>query len=70
MSVNVVAPITQEPVLVPTAPKMEVTTKGDIVYSEVVHENVHKLEAYYVEEMASGNTISGSVDIQNSNFGP
>jgi fatty acid synthase subunit alpha, fungi type len=35
----------------PTAPKTEVTAKGDIVYSEVVRENVRKLEAY-VEEMA------------------
>jgi fatty acid synthase subunit alpha, fungi type len=42
---------------------MEVTAKGDIVYSEVVRENVCKLEAY-VEEMASGDTISGSVNIQ------
>ena len=47
----------------PTAPKMEVTPKGDIVYSEVVRENVHKLEAY-VEEMASGNTISDDTNIQ------
>ena len=42
---------------------MEVTPKGDIVYSEVVRENVHKLEAY-VEEMASGNTISDDTNIQ------
>ena len=42
---------------------MEVAAKGDIVYSEVVRENVRKLEAY-VEEMASGDTISGSVNIQ------
>jgi hypothetical protein len=47
----------------PTAPKTEVTAKGDIVYSEVVRENVRKLEAY-LEEMASGDTISGSVNIQ------
>jgi fatty acid synthase subunit alpha, fungi type len=47
----------------PTAPKTEVTAKGDIVYSEVVRENVRKLEAY-VEEMASGDTIFGSVNIQ------
>jgi len=33
------------------------------VYSEVVRENVRKLEAY-VEEMASGDSISGSVNIQ------
>ena len=31
---------------------MEVTLKGEIVYSEVVHENMHKLEAY-AEEIAS-----------------
>ncbi|KAG9315241.1 hypothetical protein JVU11DRAFT_4375 [Chiua virens] len=46
----------------PTAPHTEVTAKGDIVYSEVVRENVRKLEAY-VEEMASGDTIS-TVNIQ------
>ncbi|KAH7913599.1 hypothetical protein BJ138DRAFT_606981 [Hygrophoropsis aurantiaca] len=46
----------------PTAPHTEVTEKGDIVYSEVVRENVRKLEAY-VEEMASGDTIS-TVNIQ------
>ena len=33
------------------------------MYSEVVRENVRKLEAY-VEEMASGDTVSGSVNIQ------
>ncbi|KAJ7082201.1 hypothetical protein B0H15DRAFT_993961 [Mycena belliarum] len=46
----------------PTAPHTEVTSKGEIVYSEVVRENVRKLEAY-VEEMASGDTVSGAVDI-------
>ncbi|KAI6129042.1 hypothetical protein EDD16DRAFT_1516096, partial [Pisolithus croceorrhizus] len=46
----------------PTAPRTEVTAKGDVVYSEVVRENVRKLEAY-VEEMASGDTIS-TVNIQ------
>ncbi|KAJ6512975.1 fatty acid synthase [Mycena sanguinolenta] len=46
----------------PTAPHTEVTAKGDIVYSEVVRENVRKLEAY-VEEMASGDTVSGAVNI-------
>jgi fatty acid synthase subunit beta len=47
----------------PTAPMTEVTAKGDIVYSEVVRENVRKLEAY-VEEMAAGDTASGAVNIQ------
>ncbi|KDQ57051.1 hypothetical protein JAAARDRAFT_35647 [Jaapia argillacea MUCL 33604] len=47
----------------PTAPHTEVTEKGDIVYKEVVRENVRKLEAY-VEEMATGDTVSGSVNIQ------
>ena len=42
---------------------MEVTPKGDIVYLEVVCENMRKLEAY-VEEMASGNTISNDTNIQ------
>ncbi|RPD59601.1 fatty acid synthase [Lentinus tigrinus ALCF2SS1-6] len=43
----------------PTAPHTEVTEKGDIVYKEVVRENVRKLEAY-VEEMASGDTIAST----------
>ncbi|KAF4614083.1 hypothetical protein D9613_007929 [Agrocybe pediades] len=47
----------------PTAPHTEVTDKGEIKYSEVVRENVRKLEAY-VEEMASGDTVSGAVNIQ------
>ncbi|KAG8968299.1 3-oxoacyl-[acyl-carrier-protein] synthase [Tulasnella sp. 419] len=47
----------------PTAPRTEVTDKGDIVYSEVVRENVRKLEAY-VEEMATGDALSGQVNIQ------
>jgi fatty acid synthase subunit alpha, fungi type len=47
----------------PTAPRTVVTEKGEIVYSEVVRENVRKLEAY-VEEMASGDTVSGSINIQ------
>lgn len=47
----------------PTAPHTEVTAKGDIVYSEVVRENVRKLEAY-VEEMASGDTISAPTNMQ------
>ncbi|KAF8577776.1 fatty acid synthase [Ramaria rubella] len=47
----------------PTAPHTEVNAKGDIVYSEVVRESVRKLEAY-VEEMASGDTIAGSINIQ------
>ncbi|KAI0685962.1 fatty acid synthase [Cytidiella melzeri] len=47
----------------PTAPHTEVTAKGDIVYSEVIRENVRKLEAY-VEEMASGDTITAPSNIQ------
>ena len=47
----------------PTAPHTEVTDKGDIVYSEVVRENVRKLEAY-VEEMASGDIITAPNNIQ------
>lgn len=46
----------------PTAPHTEVSDKGDIVYKEVVRENVRKLEAY-VEEMASGDTITPTVNI-------
>ncbi|KAI0033531.1 fatty acid synthase [Vararia minispora EC-137] len=47
----------------PTAPKTEVTAKGDIVYSEVVRENIRKLEAY-VEEMASTDNVTNSVNMQ------
>jgi len=47
----------------PTAPHTEVTSKGEIKYSKVICENVRKLEAY-VEEMASGDTVSGAVNIQ------
>ncbi|RDX57079.1 fatty acid synthase [Lentinus brumalis] len=47
----------------PTAPHTEVTEKGDIVYKEVVRENVRKLEAY-VEEMASGDTIVVPTNVQ------
>lgn len=47
----------------PTAPHTEVNAKGDIVYSEIVRENVRKLEAY-VEEMASGDTITTPTNMQ------
>ncbi|KAL0065236.1 fatty acid synthase alpha subunit Lsd1 [Marasmius tenuissimus] len=47
----------------PTAPHTEVTAKGEIVYTEVIRENVRKLEAY-VEEMASSEPVSGQVNIQ------
>jgi len=43
----------------PTAPKTELTAKCDIVYSVAVRENARKLE-----EMVSGDTISGSFNIQ------
>ncbi|KAH7108468.1 hypothetical protein BKA62DRAFT_667324 [Auriculariales sp. MPI-PUGE-AT-0066] len=43
----------------PTAPKTEVTARGNIVYSEVNREGVRKLEAY-VGEMASGDTSLNS----------
>lgn len=62
--VSVEPPLTSFVVTFPTAPHTEVTTKGDIVYSEVVRERVRKLEAY-VQEMASGGKIAGpSVNIQ------
>ena len=38
----------------PTAPKMEVIANGSIVYSEVVCENICKLQAY-IEEMVRDN---------------
>jgi fatty acid synthase subunit alpha len=47
----------------PTAPKTEVTAKGEIIYSEIVRENVRKLEAY-VEEMASTDNVTNAVNMQ------
>jgi len=47
----------------PTAPHTEVTAQGDIVYSEVVREGVHKLEAY-VKEMATGGSLPTAVNIE------
>jgi fatty acid synthase subunit alpha len=47
----------------PTAPRTVVTDKGEIHYSEVVRENVRKLEAY-VQEMATGDSVSGNVNIR------
>jgi fatty acid synthase subunit alpha len=47
----------------PTAPHIKVTAKGDIICSEVVCENVHKLEPY-IEEMASSDTVSETLNIQ------
>lgn len=47
----------------PTAPKIEVSAPGDIIYSEVNHEGVRKLEAY-LEEMASGTSVPDNVNIQ------
>ncbi|KAF5337910.1 hypothetical protein D9758_013124 [Tetrapyrgos nigripes] len=46
----------------PTAPHTEVTRQGEIIYTEVIRENVRKLEAY-VEEMASSEPVSGQVNI-------
>ncbi|OBZ77868.1 Fatty acid synthase subunit alpha [Grifola frondosa] len=56
-------PLLYKDVIFPTAPHTEVTAKGDIVYTEIVRENVRKLEAY-VEEMASGDTITAPTNIQ------
>jgi len=47
----------------PTAPHTIVTEKSEIKYSKVVREKVRKLEAY-VGEMASGDNVSGTVNIQ------
>ncbi|KAF9532470.1 fatty acid synthase [Crepidotus variabilis] len=57
------SPPVYKDVTFPTAPKTEITDKGDIKYTEVVREKVRKLEAY-VEEMASGDNVSGAVNIQ------
>jgi len=45
-----------------TAPHTEVTKKGEIVYSEVVRENVRKLEAY-IKEIASSDGAAGPISI-------
>ena len=50
-------------VVVPSSHVAPVTEKGDVVYSEVVRENVHRLEVY-VEEMASGDATSAPTTIQ------
>ena len=39
-------------VALPTAPKTEITAKGDIVYSEISRQNVRKLESYVKGEFA------------------
>jgi fatty acid synthase subunit alpha, fungi type len=50
-------------VTIPTAPRTVVIWIRMIKYSEVVHDNVSKLEAY-VQEMSSGDSVSGNVNIQ------
>ncbi|KAG2114587.1 uncharacterized protein F5147DRAFT_769896 [Suillus discolor] len=49
--------VSKVPVTFLTAPHTEVMEKGDIIYSKVIQESVHKLEAC-VEEMVSGDIIS------------
>lgn len=49
-------------VALPTAPKTEITAKGDIVYSEISRQNVRKLESY-VKEMASGGEVQPGVNL-------
>jgi fatty acid synthase subunit alpha, fungi type/fatty acid synthase subunit beta, fungi type len=51
------------PVIFPTTPHLEVTPVGDIIYTEVVCENVHKLEAC-VKEMVMGGAMPSVVNIQ------
>ncbi|KAI0243885.1 fatty acid synthase alpha subunit Lsd1, partial [Massospora cicadina] len=41
----------------PTAPSTNITENGEVVYKEVLRENVRKL-AHYVEEMAAGSPIT------------
>ena len=47
----------------PSTPHIEITEKGEIVYSEVNRENVRKFKAY-IEEMTSADQISRSANIQ------
>ena len=49
-------------VVVPSSHVAPVTEKGDVVYSEVVRENVCKLEAY-VEELTSGSNVTPPANI-------
>ena len=49
-------------VALPTAPHTEITAKGDIVYTEVLRQNVRKLESY-VKEMASGGEVEPAVNL-------
>lgn len=46
----------------PTAPHTEVTAKGDIIYTEIIRQNVRKLESY-VKEMASGGEVEPFVNL-------
>lgn len=48
----------------PPRPHKEVTEGGDIVYHEVVRENIRKLEAY-MEEMATYGPLPTAVNIDN-----
>ncbi|KAF9518450.1 hypothetical protein BS47DRAFT_1420879 [Hydnum rufescens UP504] len=56
-------PLLYKDMTFPTAPCMEVTPAGNIIYMEVVHKNVRKLEAY-VEEVAMGGATPHAVNIQ------
>ena len=54
--------LTNHAVTFPTAPKVEINEKGDIIVTEVVREGVRKLEAY-VEEMSSSNAVNTSINV-------
>ncbi|RXK40210.1 hypothetical protein M231_02484 [Tremella mesenterica] len=49
-------------VALPTAPHTEITANGDVVYREVLRQNVRKLESY-VKEMASGGAVEPRVNL-------
>ena len=48
----------------PTAPHTEINKKGEIVYSEVSRNDVHKLKVYIEQIMASADHISDAANIQ------
>ena len=54
--------LTSHTVTFPTAPKVEINEKGDIIITEVVREGVRKLEAY-VEEMSRSDAVNAPIDV-------
>eukprot|EP01117_Protostelium_nocturnum_P000846 TRINITY_DN1109_c0_g1_i4.p1 TRINITY_DN1109_c0_g1~~TRINITY_DN1109_c0_g1_i4.p1 ORF type:complete len:3931 (+),score=1672.78 TRINITY_DN1109_c0_g1_i4:607-12399(+) len=49
-------------VMYPTGPQTQISSQGDILYSEIARSNVRKLEAY-VKEMAAGSKLERSAAV-------